>query len=100
MSDNYTQTVTSLISYTFTNSSSPSPTPSKAAFTPLLNPCPTLSPENPNIILVQRDFLYGSGMIIMFIFFLNISYTNWLYGKYTSLKKKPLVITHNPSNIV
>jgi len=91
-----------MISYTFTNSSSPSqsPTPSKTAFTPLLIPCPTLSPENPNIILVQRDYLYGSGIFIMFVFFVNILYINWIYGKYTSLKKKPFVVTHNPSNIV
>lgn len=100
MSVNYSETATSMISYTFTNSSSPTPTPTKAAFTPLLNPCPTLSPENPNIILVQRDYLYGSGMFIMFIFFLNISYTNWLHGKYTAMKKRPVVMTHNPSNIV
>jgi hypothetical protein len=100
MSDNYTQTVTSMISYTFTNSSSPSPTQSAAAFTPLLNPCPTLNPENSNIILVQRDYLYGSGMFIMLIFFMNIYYTNWIYGKYTALKKRPYVATQNISNIV
>jgi hypothetical protein len=93
MSANYSDTATNSLS------SSPSPTPSRAPFIPLLNPCPTLSPENPNIILVQRDYLYGSGMFIMFIFFLNICYTNWLHGKYTAMKKRPNVMTHNPSNI-
>ena len=98
---NYTQTVTSMISYTFTNTSTATPTPTQTptqtpspVYIPLLNPCPTLNPENPNIILVQRDYLYGSGMVILFIFFLNICYTNWLHGKYSALKKKP-VITNN-----
>jgi len=105
---NYTQTVTSMISYTFTNTSSATPTPSlvptptqtpSPVYIPLLNPCPTLNPENPNIILVQRDYLYGSGMVILFIFFLNICYTNWIYGKYSALKKKPIVVNNN-ANIV
>lgn len=102
---NYTQTVTSMISYTFTNTSSvtpslsptPMPTPTQTpspVYVPLLNPCPTLAPENPNIILVQRDYLYGSGMVILLIFFMNICYTNWLHGKYSALKKRP-VVTNN-----
>ena len=98
--DNYTQTATSMISYSLTNTSSPSPTPTIISYIPLLNPCPTMIPENPNVILVQRDYLYGSGMVIMLVFFLNICYTNWIHGKYTALKKRALVMTNNPSNIV
>jgi hypothetical protein len=104
MTTNHTETVTSMISYIHTNSSSLSSSPSMSAtpsqtpspvYVPLLNPCPSLAPENPNIILIQRDYLYGSGMVILLIFFMNICYTNWLYGKYSALKKRPIVVNNS-----
>jgi len=74
-------------------SSTFSPTPTQLPYSPpLMNPCPTESPPNPNMVTMPRDYLYGVAMVVIIIFFINIMYTNNLYIKY----KRTNVIVANP----